>query len=334
MKTYVLRRLLLMVPTLFGVAVIVFTLVRLIPGDPAEVMLGGFATEARAAELRAQLGLDKPIVTQFLIWLGRAIRGDFGTSIINQRPVIRQLAERFPATLELTLLSTVISISLGIVLGIASAIRHKSIFDLVTTVASVFGMSVPIFWLALMLLYLFGIQWRLLPISGRVGLDVSVRSISGLLLLDSLLQGNWPAFVDVIKHIILPALCLSVIPMAVISRMTKASMLEVLRQDYIVAARGKGVSRRRLLWKHGLKNALLPVLTVIGVRFGSQLAGAVLVEVVFAWPGLGRLVYEAIQFRDYPLLQGCIMFIATIFVVVNFLTDILYALVDPRIRYD
>jgi len=334
LRTYVIRRLLLMLPTLLGVAIIVFVLVRLIPGDPAEVMLGGFATEERAAELRKELGLDKPVLTQFVLWLGRAIRGDLGTSIINRRPVMTQLAARFPATLELTLISTLISVSVGIALGIASAVRHRTAFDLVTTVTSVFGMSVPIFWLALMLLYLFGVKGHLLPISGRVGLDVSLQPVTGLLILDSVLQRDWYALGDVLRHIVLPAVCLAVIPLAIISRITKASMLEVLRQDYMTAARAKGLPRRKLLWKHALRNALLPVLTVIGIRFGSQLAGAVLVEVVFAWPGVGRLVFESVQFRDYPLLQGCIVFIAVIFVFVNFLTDMLYAAVDPRIRYD
>jgi len=274
------------------------------------------------------------VLTQFVLWLGRAIRGDLGTSIINRRPVMTQLAARFPATLELTLISTLISVSVGIALGIASAVRHRTAFDLVTTVTSVFGMSVPIFWLALMLLYLFGVKGHLLPISGRVGLDVSLQPVTGLLILDSVLQRDWYALGDVLRHIVLPAVCLAVIPLAIISRITKASMLEVLRQDYMTAARAKGLPRRKLLWKHALRNALLPVLTVIGIRFGSQLAGAVLVEVVFAWPGVGRLVFESVQFRDYPLLQGCIVFIAVIFVFVNFLTDMLYAAVDPRIRYD
>jgi len=330
---YVLKRLLLMVPTLLGVAIIVFVLVRLIPGDPAEVMLGAFVTEERAAELRKDLGLDKPLLTQFSIWLGRAMTGDFGTSIINQRPVITEIGARFPATLELTLISTFISVLVGVSLGIVSAVRHKTGLDLLVTVASVIGMSIPIFWLALMSLYLFGVQWGVVPISGRAGLDVSLQSITGMRILDSILQGNWYALRDAFKHTILPAVCLAVIPLAVISRVTKASMLEVLRQDYITTARGKGVGRFKLLWKHALRNASLPVLTTIGVRFGSQLAGAVLVEVVFAWPGVGRLVFESIQFRDYPMLQGCIMFIAVLFVFVNFLTDMLYAVVDPRIRY-
>jgi peptide/nickel transport system permease protein len=330
---YALKRLLLMVPTLLGVAIIVFVLVRLIPGDPAEVMLGAFVTEERAAELRKDLGLDKPILTQFSIWLGRAMTGDFGTSIINQRPVTTEIGARFPATLELTLISTLISVLVGITLGIASAVRHKTALDLIVTIASVIGMSIPIFWLALMSLYLFGVQWGVVPISGRASLDVSLQSMTGMRILDSIIQGNWYALRDAFKHMILPAVCLAVIPLAVISRVTKASILEVLRQDYITTARGKGVGRFKLLWKHALRNALLPVLTTIGVRFGSQLAGAVLVEVVFAWPGVGRLVFESIQFRDYPMLQGCIMFIAVIFVFVNFLTDMLYSVVDPRIRY-
>lgn len=334
MKAYILRRLLSAVPTLFGVAVVVFILVRLIPGDPAEVMLGGFVTEDRANELKQELGLTQPLPIQFSIWLAHVVRGDLGTSIISQRSVTSDLVSRFPATFELTVLSTFLAVLAGILLGIVSAIRHKSGFDLMTTVGSVFGMSVPIFWLALMLLYFFGVYLKVLPISGRLDFDVDLHPITGLFIVDSVLQHNWVALGNSVKHLILPAVCLGVIPLAVISRMTKASMLEVLRQDFITTAKSKGLPYKVVLLKHALKNALVPVMTVIGIRFGSQLAGAVLVEVVFAWPGLGRLVYEAIQFRDYPLLQGSIMFIAVLFVLINLLTDVLYSMVDPRIRYD
>lgn len=334
MLRYLLHRLLAILPTLLGVAVVVFTLIRLIPGDPAEVMLGGFATPERVAAQRRDLGLDRPLVVQFGTWAKGIGTGNLGRSIMSQAPVAREIWSRIPATLELTLLSTCFALAVGITLGIISATAHNTRLDLLTTIVSVLGMSIPIFWLGLMLLYVLGIWWQVLPISGRLDLAIPLRQITGLILVDSLIQHNWAALADGLKHLVLPGFTLAVIPIATISRMTRTSMVEVLRQDYISVARAKGLTERVVLTRHALKNALIPVLTVAGTRFGMQLAGAVLVEVVYGWPGVGRLTFDAIQKRDYPLIQGAILFIACLFVLINLLTDLLYAVVDPRISFE
>ena len=334
MCRYLLHRLLAILPTLLGVAVVVFTLIRLIPGDPAEVMLGGFATPERVAAQRRDLGLDRPLVVQFGTWAKEIGTGNLGRSIMSQAPVAREIWNRFPATLELTLLSTCFALAVGITLGIISATAHNTRLDLLATIVSVLGMSIPIFWLGLMLLYVLGIWWRVLPISGRLDLAIPLQQITGLILVDSLIHHNWAALADGLKHLVLPGFTLAVVPIATISRMTRTNMVEVLRQDYISVARAKGLTERVVLTRHALKNALIPVLTVAGTRFGMQLAGAVLVEVVYGWPGIGRLTFDAIQKRDYPLIQGAILFIAGLFVLINLLTDLLYAVVDPRISFE
>jgi peptide/nickel transport system permease protein len=331
---YIVQRLLAVIPTLIGVAVVVFTLIRLIPGDPAEVMLGGFATPERVATLRRDLGLDQPILLQFGVWTRELVTGNLGRSIMSQSPVTQEIWSRFPATLELTVLSTCFALAVGITLGVVSATAHNTRLDLVTTIVSVLGMSIPVFWLGLMLLYVLGVWLRVLPISGRLDLSIALPRITGLVLADSLIQCNWPALADGLKHLVLPAFTLAVIPIATISRMTRTSMVEVLRQDYISVARAKGLVERVVLGRHALKNALIPVITVAGTRFGMQLAGAVLVEVVYGWPGVGRLIFDAIQKRDYPIIQGAVLFIACMFVLINLLTDLLYAVVDPRIRFE
>lgn len=334
MQRYVLLRLASVLPTLLGVAIVVFVLIRMIPGDPAEVLLGGFATPARAASLRYAMGLDRPLPVQFGLWIGGVIRGDLGRSIMSQRPVAQELWSRFPATFELTVTAQIAAVGVGVTLGVVSATAHNTGLDLWATLGSVVGMSMPIFWLGLMLLYVFGVWLNLLPISGRLGLDVSLTRITGLDVLDSVLAGNWPALADAVKHLVLPAFSLAVIPLAVLSRFTRAGMLEVLRQDYIAVAHAKGLTRRVVLWHHALRNALIPIVTVAGTRFGTQLAGAVLVEVVYAWPGIGRLVFDAIGNRDYPVIQGAVLFIAVLFVFINLVTDLAYAALDPRIRLD
>jgi len=331
-QRYILLRLASVLPTLLGVAIVVFLLIRMIPGDPAEVLLGGFATPARTASLRYAMGLDRPLPIQFGLWIDGIVRGDLGRSIMSQRPVSQELWSRFPATLELTVTAQIVAVAVGVTLGVVSATAHNTGLDLWATLVSVVGMSMPIFWLGLMLLYVFGIWLNLLPISGRLGLDVSLTHITGLDVLDSVLAGNWPALADALKHLVLPTLSLAVIPLATLSRFTRAGMLEVLRQDYIAVAHAKGLTRRVVLWHHALRNALIPIVTVAGTRFGTQLAGAVLVEVVYAWPGIGRLVFDAIGNRDYPVIQGAVLFIAVLFVFINLVTDLAYAALDPRIR--
>lgn len=334
MGRYLLGRALAVIPTLVGVAVVVFALIRLIPGDPAEVMLGGFATPERAREIRRDLGLDRPLPVQFGVWMAALVRGDLGRSIMSQRPVLREIWSRFPATFELTTCATAFAILAGVTLGALSATAHNTRLDLGATIVSVLGMSTPIFWFGLMLLYVFGVWLKMLPISGRLDVGTHMAPITGLVLPDSVLQGNWAALGDAVKHLVLPAFSLAVIPLATLSRFTRTGMLEVLRQEYISVARAKGLRERAVVWRHALRNALIPVVTVAGTRFGMQLAGAVLVEVVYAWPGIGRLVFDAIQKRDYPVIQGAVLFIAVMFVFINLLTDLLYAALDPRIRFE
>src|SRR5262245_2440546 len=334
MRRHLLARLSSVPPTLLGVAVVVFVLIRLIPGDPAEVMLGGFATPERSAEMRRQLGLDRPIVVQFAWWLGGLVQGDLGRSIMTRRPVAEEIGSRFPATLELTLCATGFAVVAGVTLGVVSAAAHNSRLDLGLTIVSVLGMSTPVFWFGLMLLYVFGVWLQLLPISGRLEVGTSLPRVTGLVLVDSALQGRFDVWADGLRHLLLPAFSLAVIPIATLSRMTRAGMLEILRQDYVAVARAKGLGEAAVVGRHALKNALIPVVTVAATRFGMQLAGAVLVEVVYAWPGVGRLVYDAIQKRDYPVIQGAVLFIAVMFVLINLVTDLLYAVLDPRIRLE
>jgi peptide/nickel transport system permease protein len=333
-KRYLTGRLLAVIPTVFGVAVIVFALIRLIPGDPAEVMLGGFASPQRAAEFRHHLGLDRPIPMQFGIWLRDLLSGDLGRSILSTHPVRQEIWSRFPATLELTVVAISFALLSGVTLGIVSATARNSALDLGATIVSIIGMSAPIFWMGLMLLYVFGVWLKMLPISGRLDVTIGLHRISGFVAIDSIIQGNWGALVDSVKHLALPALSLSVTPLATLSRMTRTSMLEILGQEYVSVARAKGLAERVVLLRHALKNALIPVVTLAGTHFGYQLAGAVLVEVVYGWPGVGRLIFDAIQKRDYPVIQGAVLYIALLFIAINLLTDLLYALLDPRIRYE
>jgi len=322
---------------------------RLIPGDPAVAMLGEHATQENVERIREQFGLNRPAFldrealrngdlagffdSQFMRYLGRLIRLDLGTSIHRRIPVSETLAERFPATLELALLSIFIALLVGLPVGIASASRRNSLLDGVTMVGSLIGVSMPIFWLGLMEIMLFAIFLNWLPTGGRLTVNFDAN-ITHLLLIDTLLKGNLPAFWDAFKHIIMPALALATIPMAIIARMTRSSMLDVLQEDYIRTAKAKGLVERVVLYRHALKNAFLPVITIIGIQIGSLLAGAVLTETIFSWPGIGKWVYDSILARDYPIVQGVTLLIAIIFLLVNLLVDLSYALLDPRIKYD
>jgi peptide/nickel transport system permease protein len=331
---YAVKRFITIVPVLLGVSIIVFSFIHLIPGDPAVAMLGERATPQRVAEVRAQLGLDKPLYQQYLIYAGRVLRGDLGASILRGDPVLVDLLRRFPATVELGLSAICIAICIGIPMGIVSAVWRNSPFDGASRLVALTGVSMPIFWLGLMLAWFFGVVLGWLPTGFRLGTDVTLRSITNFTILDSLLTENWAALRSALRHLVLPALALSTIPMAVIARMTRASLLEVLSQDYIRTAEAKGLPKLSVILQHGMRNALLPVMTVTGLQIGRLLAGAILTETIFSWPGIGLWIYESIQARDYPIVQGATLFIATIFVTVNLLTDVLYAVVDPRIRYD
>jgi peptide/nickel transport system permease protein len=347
---YILRRLISVIPTLIGVTLVIFLFQRLIPGDPAVAMLGEHATEENVARIREQFGLNRPAFldrdalaegdltgffdSQYIRYFRRLIHLDLGDSIHRRIPVAETLKERFPATLELSLLSMFFALLIGIPAGIASASRRNSTVDGVTMVGSLIGVSMPIFWLGIMFIMLFSVFLKWLPSGARLSTGVEIQTITNLLLLDSLLTGNFTGFVDALKHIIMPAVALATIPAAIITRMTRSSMLDVLQEDYIRTASAKGLSERVVLFRHALKNAFLPVITIIGIQAGTLLAGAVLTETIFSWPGIGKWVYDAILGRDYPIVQGVTLLIALIFLLVNLAVDLSYAVLDPRITYD
>ena len=334
MRRYAIRRGLTIVPVLLGVSLLVFSFIHLIPGDPALTMLGERATPEKVAEVRARLGLDRPIWQQYVLYIGKALRGDLGVSIIRGDPVATDLLRRFPATVELATAAIVVAIALGIPIGVASAVWRNSLLDSLARLGALTGVSMPIFWLGLVLAWFFGVQLRVLPTGFRLSSGTAFVPWTNFVILDALLQGDWPTLADADRHLILPALALATIPLAVIARMTRASMLEVLSREYIRTAEAKGLSRRVVILRHALRNALLPVLTVVGLQVGRLLAGAILTETIFSWPGIGLWVYESIESRDYAIVQGVSLFIAVIVVGVNLLTDVLYAAVDPRIKYE
>jgi len=342
MTRYIIKRFLTIIPVLFGVSILVFAFIRLIPGDPAVTMLGERATPERVAAVRQQLGLDKPIYQQYLLYMGKVLRGNLGTSILRGDPVNTDILRRFPATVELATAAIFVAIAVGIPAGVVSAIRRNSMFDNVSRIVALTGVSMPIFWLGLMLSWFIGVRLHLLPTGGRLTATLSLTPVyilgreirTNSYIIDSILARNGTVLIDVLRHLILPAIALGTIPMAIIARMTRSSMLEVLGQDYIRTAHAKGLRERMVVTRHALKNALLPVVTVVGLQVGRLLSGAILTETIFAWPGVGSWLYEAIVARDYPIVQGMTMFIATIFVVVNLIVDILYAVLDPRIRFD
>lgn len=333
MLQYIIKRVLLIVPILIGVSIVAFLLVHLIPGDPARVMLGERATPQAIAELRAQMGLDRPLPEQYLTFLDRIVHGDLGRSVISHNPVATELRNRYPATIELALAAMFVALIAGIPAGIMSAAKPYSVFDHTSMLLALVGVSMPIFWLGLMLIWFGALELGWFPPSGRLSVWVTAQSVSGMHILDSLLTLNWAALKDAAWHLVMPAIALGSIPMAIIARMTRSSMLEVLRQDYIRTAHAKGVAKTRVVLKHALKNALIPVVTVIGLEFGSLLGGAILTETIFSWPGVGRMVYDGVMNRDFPIVQGTILIISSTYVVINLVVDIVYAYLDPRIRY-
>jgi peptide/nickel transport system permease protein len=307
-------------------------MVRAIPGDPAQIMLGQTATQSQIREVRDRLGLDEPLPVQYLLFLKDAVRGDLGDSIVTGRAVTAELLVRFPATLELTAFAMFIAILVGVPVGVISAVRQYSLLDKATSVFALTGISMPIFWLAMILIVIFGVNLELLPFPGRLGPTTTITSITGLVLVDSLLTLNFAGFWDGLLHLIMPAIALGTIPMAVIMRMTRSSMLEVMGEDYVRTARAKGVVPWRVVFKHSLRNALLPTVTVIGLQVGLLMGGAIITENIFSWPGVGQITYESIGRRDYAMIQGVVLYGATLFVLVNLLVDILYAVLDPRVR--
>jgi peptide/nickel transport system permease protein len=358
MLQYIVRRVFLSIPVLLGILLVTFAIARLIPGDPCRAILGEKATEAVCARFISEKGLDKPIPVQFGIYLGEMVRGDFGQSIRYNMPVTRMLAERLPMTVELSISALLISMIVGIPLGIISAVKHNSWVDVITMVWANAGVSMPVFWLGLMLAYVFSILLKdtpfWLPPSGRVspgipndpfyevwgmtppeeGFGMIMHFLGRLNILNSILTANWELLKDSLVHLILPSLALSTIPMALIARMSRSSMLEVLGQDYIRTARAKGLRQGKVILKHAFRNSLLPIVTVIGLSLGSLLGGAVLTETVFGLSGVGRALYDSITARDYGIVQAFTVVIAIFFVLLNLLVDISYAYLDPRIRLE
>jgi peptide/nickel transport system permease protein len=331
MPAYILRRVLMLFPTLFGVSIIVFLMLHITPGDPAELMLGERATDAAIQEIREHLGLNKPLYVQYGLFIGRLLQGDLGETIMTRQKVWIEVKERFPATIELTFAAMIISCFLGVIFGIISAIRQHSIFDYLSMIGALIGVSMPIFWLGLVLMLIFSLFLRWLPMSGRLTIGVDLDVSTQFYILDAILSGNWTALRDVLWHLTLPAITLSSIPMAIVARMTRSSMLDVLRQDYIKTAKAKGLSEFKVVIKHALRNALIPVVTTIGLQFGILLGGAILTETIFAWPGVGKWMFDAVMKRDYAVIQGGTLFIAATFIVINLIVDVLYAVINPRI---
>lgn len=333
MLNYTIRRLLMLIPVLLGMTLIVFSIIHAIPGDPAEVILGEKASNASKEALRQQLKLDQPLYIQYGDYLGNLLSGDLGKSIRTREEITSEMGPYLAATLELTVFSMLFAIIIGVNAGILSAWKQNSWFDYTSMLIALIGVSMPIFWLGLMEQWLFALELKWLPSIGRMNPRDPVDSVTGLYLIDTLLAGRMDQFWTVMKHLILPGIALGTIPMAIIARMTRSSMLEVLRSDYIRTAKAKGMSQLSVIYKHALRNAFIPVLTVVGLQFGLLLGGAVLTETIFAWPGVGRYIFDAISARDYPVIQSGILVIALIFVLINLLVDLLYAAVDPRISY-
>ncbi len=332
MLSYIIKRLAWAIPTLFGVSVLIFLMVHLAPGDPALLALGEHANKEAVDALREQMGLNKSLLEQYFIFISQAIQGDFGISITSGEPVIDEFMQRFPATVELSLVSMFLAVVLGLFAGIISAVKRYSLFDYTAMTTALAGVSMPVFWLGLMLIYFFSIKLGWLPVSGRLGYEFDIDEVTGFFLIDSVLADDYEAFWDALKHLVLPAIALGTIPMAIIARMTRASMIEVMKEEYIRTARAKGCSRFQIIMTHALKNALLPVLTVIGLMLGTLFAGAILTETTFSWPGIGKWLVNAVNQRDFPIIQSTTLIIASIFVIVNLIVDVLYAVVNPRIR--
>ena len=310
-----------------------FFMVRAIPGDPAQIMLGQQATQAQIQQVTEKMGFDKPIFVQYGLFLKDALRGDLGDSIVTGRPVTTELLTRLPATLELTAFAMLIAVLVGVPVGVIAGVRQYSLLDKVTSVFALTGISMPIFWLAMILVVIFGVNLELLPFPGRLDPTTAITSITGLVLVDSLLTLNFAGFWDGLLHLIMPAVALGTIPMAVVMRMTRSSMLEVMGEDYVRTARAKGVVPWRVVFKHALRNAMLPTITVIGLQVGLLMGGAIITETIFSWPGIGLYAYNSISGRDYASIQGVVLYGAALFVLINLVVDILYAVLDPRVRY-
>ncbi|MEK4387375.1 MAG: ABC transporter permease [Solibacillus sp.] len=334
MLHYIGKRLLHLIPVLLGMTFLVFLIIRAIPGDPAQVILGQQATADAIAALRLKLGLDNPWYIQYFDYLKGIVTGDLGESLRTRQPISSEMWPYLAATFELAFFAMIIAIIVGVNAGIVSAWFQNSWFDYLAMVIALIGVSMPIFWLGLMEQWAFGIQLGWLPTSGREEVRDPVMAITHFYLIDTLWQGRFDQFIVVFKHLLLPGIALATIPTAIIARMTRASMLEVMRSDFVRTARAKGQKMFVVVYKHALKNALIPVLTVVGLQTGMLLGGAILTETIFSWPGIGRYIYEAIGFRDYPVIQSGILIVAFLFVMINLIVDLLYTVIDSRIKYN
>jgi dipeptide transport system permease protein len=330
---FLLKKLALLLPTFFGITLVAFFLIRLVPGDPIEVMVGERRLDPEAhARLVTQMGLDQPLVVQYARYLKQTLSGDLGTSIVSREPVSKEFAALFPATVELALAALMLAVTVGIALGSLAALQRGKPIDQGVMGVATLGYSMPIFWWGLVLIMVFSVDLGLTPVSGRIAIEYDIEPRTGFMLIDSLLSGEAGAFLSALRHLLLPAIVLGTVPMAVIARMTRSSLLEVLREDYLRTARAKGLSPARVVVVHGLRNALIPVLTVVGLSVGSLLGGAVLTETIFSWPGIGKWLIDSIGRRDYPVVQAGILISALTFIAANLVVDLLYGVADPRIR--
>ncbi|MED1955074.1 ABC transporter permease [Brevibacillus centrosporus] len=331
--SYSIRRILMLIPVLLGMSIVVFSIIRAIPGDPALTILGEKASPKAIEDLREVLGLNNPWYIQYFDYLKQIMTGDLGVSLHSGASITQEIMPYLAATTELTIVSMLFAVIIGVNAGILSAWKQNSWFDYCAMLIALIGVSMPIFWLGLMEQWFFAQELKWLPSVGRDNSRNPVEAITQFYILDTILAGQWDQLWEVIKHLILPGVALGTIPMAIIARITRSSMLEVMRADYVRTARAKGLAQFWVVYKHALKNAMIPVLTVIGLQTGLLLGGAVLTETIFGWPGVGRYIFTAIGNRDYPVIQSGILVIATIFVLINLLVDLLYAYIDPRIKY-
>jgi dipeptide transport system permease protein len=326
------RRIIGSVPVLLGISFLIFMLMHIAPGDPVTLLLGDNATPEDVERTRREWGLDKPLMVQYWEFISQAVTGDFGRSLKFNEPVGKLIIERLPATLELAFASLIVAILIAVPLGVYSAIKHNSLLDHAGMSIALIGVSLPNFWLGIMLIYFLGGQLNLLPVAGRIDYGIEVRTITGLYLFDSLVTANFAAFWSACKHILMPAVTLGSALAAIVTRISRSSVLEVMRQDYVTTARAKGLSERTVIWRHILRNALITVVTILGLQLGALLSGSVITETVFSYPGIGDLLIQSISARDYKLTQVLILMFAVTYFVVNLLVDLLYSLIDPRIR--
>jgi dipeptide transport system permease protein len=334
MLSFLLRKLATLVPTLLGVTLVAFALIRLVPGDPIEVMVGERnIDEAARVALLAELGLDQPLPVQYGRYLLGLLQGDLGKSLVTREPVSAEFAALFPATLELALAALLLAVVVGMALGIFAALRRGRWADQLVMALATVGNSMPVFWWGLILIMAFSVGMEWTPVSGRVAIEHDIPPVTGFMLIDTLLSDERGSFASALLHLVLPATVLGTVPMAVIARMTRSAMLEVLREDYMRTARAKGLSPWRVVVVHGLRNALIPVVTVLGLQVGSLLGGAVLTETIFSWPGIGKWLIDAIARRDYPVVQAAILISAVLFIAINLLVDVLYGVLNPRIAH-